>query len=370
MGRGGGAGQPLQIADPGGGVVVPARHQGTDELEHAIGPPPGTAGGDRPGFAQGGQGLAERDSRHGRGRCHGGGPVVHGVGPARRQSVQQLAGPARADPLVQAEQPEPGDVVRRVAEQAHGGDEVLHVRRLDEAKAAVFPVRHPASGQLQLDEITVIGRPYEDGLIPEPRPLLLQLEDAVHDCPRLAGGVVAPHEHRAPAAGPDRVEHQPLVTGIRRRPDKVCHVEDRLERAEVALEPDDGCPFEGPGEVVQMTGIGAPKAVDRLGVVADDRQSAAGRRQQADDVDLERIDVLVLVDEDVVEQARQLRADPLVDKGGPPVEEEVVEVELGAFALAADISLAQRADQLGVVHTPGKVGRDDVCDTPRRVHAP
>ncbi len=215
-----------------------------------------------------------------------------------------------------------------------------------------------------------MGSPNENRLIPQPRAPLLQLEDPVNDRPSLAGGVVAPHEHRAAAAGPRRLEHERPVLRLGSRSDEVRHVEDRLERAEVALEPDDRGALEAPGQLVQMAGIGAAKAVDRLCVVPDDRESPPGRRQQPDDVDLEGIDVLVLVDKDMVEQARQLRADPFVDKGGSPVEEQVVEVELQAFSLAADICPAQTAYQLGVFHTPGEVRRNDVCDAAGGVHAP
>ena len=128
--------------------------------------------------------------------------------PSRGAEESPISMPASggADALVQAQQPEPGQVVGRVVEQADGGGEVLHVRRLHEAKAAVLPVRHPASRELELDEVAVVGRPHEYGLIPQPHPLFVGIEDAVDDGARLARGVVATDEHRPAAARPVAVQ--------------------------------------------------------------------------------------------------------------------------------------------------------------------
>ena len=56
---------------------------------------------------------------------------------------------------------------------------------------------------------------------------------------------------------------------------------------------------------------GGAEAVDRLHVVADDAEPARRPRAGGDDVDLERVHVLVLVDEHVVEAPRELRAGDL-----------------------------------------------------------
>ncbi len=80
--------------------------------------------------------------------------------------------------------------------------------------------------------------------------------------------------------------------------------------------------------------VGAPEAVDGLLRVADERQLAVGEQpprpsararlplaEEEDDLGLERIGVLELVDEDVVEQPLVLAATPVV------VDQEVAELD-------------------------------------------
>ena len=61
------------------------------------------------------------------------------------------------------------------------------------------------------------------------------------------------------------------------------------------------------GEVEDEARGGRAEAVDGLEVVADRGDGAAGGGEARDDVDLQLVDVLVLVDEDVVEAARDGR---------------------------------------------------------------
>ena len=85
------------------------------------------------------------------------------------------------------------------------------------------------------------------------------------------------------------------------------------------------------------------------------RRSPAGRRRRrsgrgcrgaapATIVDLERVDVLVLVDEHVVEHRRELRAGGLVRGERAPVEQKVVEVEHLRVALALAVARGRSAD--------------------------
>ena len=125
------------------------------------------------------------------------------------------------------------------------------------------------------------------------------------------------------------------------RPDHVGQVEQSLPGAEVALEPDDGDVRQRRGQVEQVRAVRTAERVDRLGVVADDGQPAPVRPQRAHDVDLGLVDVLVLVDQHVVPAAGDVRAEDRVGEQAPPGEQQVVEVEQPALALAGDVAAQQ-----------------------------
>ena len=97
---------------------------------------------------------------------------------------------------------------------------------------------------------------------------------------------------------------------------------------------------------------GAAEPVDGLGVVADHGERGrrgAGRRE---DVDLQRVDVLVLVDADVVDLAGERGPSTRRRPRGPPVEEQVVEVEQARAPLAGDVAPADGGDRLEPVGAP------------------
>ena len=110
-----------------------------------------------------------------------------------------------------------------------------------------------------------------------------------------------------------------------------------------------------------MAGVGTAKAVDRLGVVTDHREAAPVRPQPHHDLDLERVDVLVLVDEHVVEHPRQPRGEPVVAEGGPPVEEQVVEVQLAPRPLVDHVGAEQLRHRREPRFAPREVGRHDLA---------
>ena len=80
-------------------------------------------------------------------------------------------------------------------------------------------------------------------------------------------------------------------------------------------------------EVQDVFGAGGAEAVDRLRVVADHGQSAPLAAQLAHDLDLESVQVLVLIDQDLLEHRRELRADDWVAGERVPVEEQIVVVK-------------------------------------------
>ena len=96
------------------------------------------------------------------------------------------------------------------------------------------------------------------------------------------------------------------------------------------------------GELEDVVVVGASEPVDRLGVVADRREVArAGRRDRLDDLDLERVGVLHLVDEDVAEHpALFLQAVRELVQEPQPLGQQVVVVHAVAGELAAGVRAA------------------------------
>ena len=79
-------------------------------------------------------------------------------------------------------------------------------------------------------------------------------------------------------------------------------LQDRLRAAVVLLQRDDRRVGVMLGEIEDVADRGGAEGVDRLGVVADDRQPLALRRKRVKDVGLERVGVLILVDQHAIEQ--------------------------------------------------------------------
>ena len=101
-----------------------------------------------------------------------------------------------------------------------------------------------------------------------------------------------------------------------------------------------------------------PKRVNRLRVVADDHQIAIFAAQRLQNLRLERVRVLVLVDQDVLELAGHLlRGWRRAQRA--PEQEQVVVVEHVLGALAAGVLGEDGADAVGVVGAPGKAAFQD-----------
>ena len=96
------------------------------------------------------------------------------------------------------------------------------------------------------------------------------------------------------------------------------------------------------------------EAVDRLGVVADDRDAAPLGLEPEQDVGLERVRVLVLVDEDVIEERADARRERLVAHEVVPVEEEIVVVEHRPCRLGVDVRGEEVAELLLPLEAPGE----------------
>ena len=62
-------------------------------------------------------------------------------------------------------------------EEPGRGNEVLDMCSFEKPESPVFAVRDLANRQLHLDEITVMGRPHQDGLVAKRDPVFVRLEN-------------------------------------------------------------------------------------------------------------------------------------------------------------------------------------------------
>jgi len=91
-----------------------------------------------------------------------------------------------------------------------------------------------------------------------------------------------------------------------------------------------------------------------LRIVADDCETRPVVAQRQQDLGLELIGVLVLVNEDMVETAADLRCDGWFGHRVAPVEQEVVVIEDIVPLLGHDIGLEQPTKLVWPIGTPGK----------------
>ena len=266
--------------------------------------------------------------------------------------VDERGGGGRADAVEQAQRPGPGQLVPRVVEQAQQRQQVLHVGRLEEPQPAVLHVGDVAAGELQLEEVGVPGGAEQHRLVAQLDALVAVGEHAVAH----RRGLGRPRRRRCAAPGggrPARVATSTLPDewpGAARGHDGVGDGHDRRRRAVVGLSVTTVARRVARGEVEDVARRGGPEAVDGLGVVAHHGEAGPVRAQRVEDVGLQRVGVLVLVDEDVVEGAATAAASLGRASQRPPEQQQVVEVEhvLGSLALACTAT-RQRADGVDVV---------------------
>ncbi len=156
------------------------------------------------------------------------------------------------------------------------------------------------------------------------------------------------------------------------RDDLVRRRQDRGRRPVVPFELDHGGAGEALGELEDVLHGGGPESVDRLGVVADHREvlRAGCRPHPFEDVGLQRVRVLVLVDQDVLEHRGELWRGRRGGRDRLPEQEKVVVVEDVLVALALGVGLEDLADPLGLVETPWVVALHDIGESLARVHGP
>ena len=144
-----------------------------------------------------------------------------------------------------------------------------------------------------------------------------------------------------------------LARGVARH-DRVGGVEDELGRAVVALELDDRGLGPVALEVEDVAQVGAAPRVDRLVVVADDREVAALARERLDPQVLRPVRVLVFVDVEVV---------PAILVAG----EDVGRLLEQAHGLEQQVVEVERAGRLEPLLVAGREARDRPLAVVRRV---
>ena len=91
-----------------------------------------------------------------------------------------------------------------------------------------------------------------------------------------------------------------------------------------------------------------------MGIVADDCETGPVTPQRHQDLGLEPIGVLILINEDTVETATDLRCNGGFGHGVAPVQQEVVVIEDVVALLGHDIGLEQPTKLTRPIGTPGK----------------
>ena len=190
------------------------------------------------------------------------------VDPADAELVHQPPGGGRPHPFRQLQHAEPAHLVERVLQHPQQRQRVLHVRGLQELQPAVLHERDVAPRQLHLEQVRVMRRAEQHGLLLERHALLAMPQHAPAHEVALLGLVQARAEHRHPRAlarGPERL----LVALRRERDGGVRRGEDRRDRAVVLLQADHG------GAVEPASGTPGCCARSRRGT----RRSTARRRR-------------------------------------------------------------------------------------------
>ena len=139
-------------------------------------------------------------------------------------------------------------------------------------------------------------------------------------------------------------------------------LQNRLRAAVVLLERDDRGVWIVLGKVEDVAHRGRAKGVDRLGVVAHDGQALALGREQIEDIGLERVGVLIFIDQHAIEQLADGVARMLIGQQGVPVEQQVVVIENAAGFLAIDVAVEKLLQFVRPLLAPGKCVRQNLVE--------
>ena len=286
--------------------------------------------------------------------------------PGGLEAREEALGGGGADAGGELEGAKRGDAVLRVVGPAQDGEEVLHVRGLEELEPAVLHVGDVAPDELELQRVGVVRAAEEHRLALEEHAALARFEHALDhvfalrrvvgdgDVPGLRAGLLSGREVLAEARS--AFVHQ-----------RVRGVEHRLGGAVVFFE-GDGFRSEVFFELQDVFDARRAERIDGLRVVADHREAGAAGAQALQDLRLQHVGVLVLVDQDVVEERARLGGERGVAHHRVPVEEEVVVVERLRFELLVHVLLEKSLQLVFPFRAPGEHLAQRAGERPLRVH--
>src|SRR5579859_735897 len=210
-------------------------------------------------------------------------------------AAQDAAGMGRPDPRQELQHPEPRDVVARILGPPEKADDVLYVRRFDELEAAVLHKWDVAPAELDFEQIGVVGRPHEHRLAVQQHAGFAGGEHPLYYIVRLRLLILHRDEQRPllRLAVGEEVLADDRIGGIQNRlhgPIVLLELQDSRGRIELIR------------EVENITDRRATKSVDCLPIISYHRDRLA---ELQDDLGLERVGVLIFVDENMVKRYRR-----------------------------------------------------------------
>ena len=183
----------------------------------------------------------------------------------------------------------------------------------------------------------MVRRAEQHGLLLERHRSFAMLQDPLGHVARLVGLVA--HRDKLRAFGGGSIRSQVLLVTLGGEiDDRIRGREDRLRRAIVAVKRNDvrrRC--EKTRKIQNVAHRRGAKRIDRLGIIADDRQPLAIRFERNKDRSLQAVGVLVFVDQHVIEPRSDLVCDRFHLHHLRPVEEQIVVIEYVLPLLGLDI---------------------------------
>jgi len=283
------------------------------------------------------------------------------------EGVEDSRGVRGSHARQQLQHPEGSDAVARIVGPAQHGEQVLDVGGLEELETAVLHEGNAVSHQRELEHVAVVGVAEQHCLAPQLDTPLAGLEHPLDHVARLALFIGDRHVggSRAAAAGAAQELAVLPAAGSHHR---VGRIEHRLSRAIVLLEHDDaGRRGELLGKIEDVVDGRAPERVDRLRVVAHDCQPRTVRLQAEQDFGLDRVGVLVLVDQDVVELSADDGSKTRIADHELPVQQQVVVIEHLLRELLLDVRPVEGGERLLPVETPRVRRLERAAQRPLRI---
>jgi len=93
-------------------------------------------------------------------------------------------------------------------------------------------------------------------------------------------------------------------------------------------------------EIQDVARFGSTERVDRLRIVSDDCDAFVGPAQRPQNIHLQSVHVLIFINQYVIERTSKPWTQPVIEGGGPPEQEKVVEVKHASSPFAGYVAAA------------------------------